>query len=101
MIVFKVGLNHGRGDTIIAARVRGAMAVDIDWQPREPAKLGAGHLDVEVVKGTNKAGDWEYWQFVVPFASRLEKWVVAAIKKDAVPEIREALGASLRSYVRK
>ena len=86
----------------MTGRLRTAMAArDIDWQPREPAKLGADHLDVKVAKGTNKAGDREYWQIVVPAAGGLEKWVVAGIKKDADPEIREALVASLRSIARK
>lgn len=102
LLAYKVGLTHDRLDEILTGRLKAAMAArDIDWQPREPAKLGADHLDVKVAKGTNKAGDWEYWQIVVPAASGLEKWVAAGIKKDADPEIRKALTASLRSIARK
>lgn len=90
-------------DKSIGSIVKSALGIDITWEPRRAAKLGPGHRDVLAARGRARAGDWDYWQVVVPtsVAAGHSHWLVAGVKNSAAGDARAAVTAMLRSLVWK
>ncbi len=66
----------------------------VNWKPREAGKVGAGHLESKVAKGSGQFGKdkADFWHVATGFDGKTYALVViAGIKSSAEPKVREEM----------
>lgn len=105
VVLLRLDISEGLLDANVATWVKVPFATgDVQWEPREPGKVGAGSLVAKVARGRGKIGsdEAEFWQVATGLdKQRYGVVLIAGLKKSADEKTRAELVACVRSLAWK
>ena len=101
LVLMTLDISDAYLDLNLGTWVKVPFATDkVNWEPREAGKVGAGHLESKVAKGSGQFGKdkADFWHVATGFDGKTYALVaIAGIKSSAEPKVREEMIAAVRS----